>query len=178
MSIWVTKNIYSSKSLGFNIIGAQFKKGDIFSAQTVNQNSTGGLTFLSSGSINAYDVNMDLRVQHSYEDGKILVPPLGENETLTECGERIINMAATEDGGYYCITGSDSLWDGEVINLIPGESANISEVKDKRLFLASNGISINGIAYKKNEVILCDTVDTVTVKAGQEPAVLAVFYKQ
>jgi len=175
MAEWRFKTLVNSNTNGFAILTGVFKKGDTFQATTVNQNTTGGVTFLTSGSINAYDANMELRVEQSREDGKILVPPLGETEPLTEEGERIINMVATEKGRYYCISGKD--WDGGVLQLSPNEAQTLTGVKGKRLFLAEDGISVNDINYERHQVIHFESIDTAVIKAGETPAIGVLFYK-
>jgi len=175
MAAWRFKTLVTSNTNGFSILTGVFKKGDTFQAATVNQTTTGGVTFLTSGSINAYDANMELRVEQSREDGKILVPPLGETEPLTEEGERLINMSATKDGRYYCISGKG--WDGEVIQLSPNEALTLTDVKGKRFFLAEDGISVNDINYERHQVIHFESIDTVVVKAGETPAIGVLFYK-
>lgn len=172
MANWKFKTVVTNKENGFNVIKADFKLGDMFATTTIDQTTTGGVTFLTSGSINAYDANMDLRVEQSREEGKILVPPLGETEPLTVEGERTINMVATAAGQYYCISGEV---EGEVTQLSPNESQTLTGVMGKRLFLAEDGITVDGIAYEKHSVIHCETVDTVTVQAGATPAIFATF---
>jgi len=174
MSKWTFKTVFTNKENGFNIIKADFKLGDMFTTTTVDQTTTGGVTFLTSGSINAYDANMDLRVELSREDGKFLVPPLGETEPLTAEGERTINMVATAAGQYYCISGGV---EGEVTQLSPNESQTLTGVMGKRLFLAEDGISVNDINYERHQVIHFESIDTAVIKAGETPAIGVLFYK-
>ena len=65
MAAWRFKTLVNSNTNSFSILTAIFKKGDIFQATTVNQNTTGGVNFLTSGSVDFYDANMKLRVQQS-----------------------------------------------------------------------------------------------------------------
>jgi len=175
MAEWRFKTVVTSFTNGFGIMTAVFKEGETFQTMTVNQDTTGGVAFLTSGSINAYDANMELRVEQRREDGKIIVPPRGETEPLTECGERMINMSATEKGRYYCISGKG--WDGDVLQLSPNEAQTLTGVKGKRLFLAEDGISVNDINYERHQVIHFESIDTAVIKAGETPAIGVLFYK-
>ena len=176
MAEWRFKTLVNSNTNSFSILTAIFKKGDIFQATTVNQNTTGGVNFLTSGSVDFYDANMKLRVQQSREDGRILIPTLDDEEPLTESGERLVNMSATENGRYYCVSGKD-LWDGEVLQLSPNETQTLTDVKGKRLFLAEDGISVNDINYERHQVIYFESINTAVIKSGDTPAIGVLFYK-
>jgi len=178
MANWNFKTIVINKDVGFNIVHAAIDKSAMFTATTSNKTGTGGVNFVTSGSLSFYDTDMKLRETYARERGRIIVPPQAATEVLNDEGERTIHIVATEASSYYCISPIGvSVVDGEVTQLAPNESQTLTGVKGKRLFLAEDGITVDGIAYEKNSVIHCETLDTVTVQGGETPAIFATFFK-
>ena len=178
MANWNFKTIVTNKGVGFNIVNAAIDKSAMFTATTSNKMGTGGVNFVTSGVLNFYDTDMKLRETYARERGRIIVPPQAATEVLNDEGERIIHIVAAEASSYYCISPIGAgVVDGELYQLSPNESQTLTGVLGKRLFLAEDGLTVDGIAYEKHSVIHCETVDTVTVQGGTDPTIFVSFYK-
>jgi len=171
MSNWSFKTVYSVESEGLYVGYADSDRGNLHTVQTM-LDRTGGVQFLTHGSVNVYTLDMTLLANYS----------VGERFGVgfsTEFSEGRLNMASLAPSRFYCIgsKGGDVEWDGSVVPLAAGETITLTEVLGKRLLVTQDGTIIDGTAYDKHQIIKFDIKDSVQITGGAEDSHLALFYK-
>ena len=172
MAYWTVRPIRASKEDNLLIIRADSKKGDVFSGQAMFDNRTGGVQFLTKGAVAIY--NNELAYGETYSADSRFMKPV----SIPLINKEII-LSTKEDARFYCIMSQDQLqeYDGEVIVINAGDSLVLNDIKTKRIFIASDNVSVDGVGYTQNRVLKVESKDSVTVTAGDTPATIAVFYK-
>lgn len=175
MSNWQYKDVYQDDEAGYCIRKCISRYGDSHSAATgININEDArpvGVHFLTKGSIRVLNADGDHRF-YSGVGEKIAAPSI---EDAQKGWGIFISQANTE---YYCIADIPPYkryWDGELTTLAPNESATISGVQGKRLFLPK-ACTVDGVDYPKHTVLKVESKDTVEVTNAGVTNVLATFW--
>jgi hypothetical protein len=175
MSNWNYQDVYEDRNAGFCIRKCISRYGDSHSAATgINITEDArpvGVHFLTKGSIRVLNADGDHRMYVEVGE-KIAAPSLDDAQK----GWGIfISKAITE---YYCIADIppyERYWTGELTTLAPNESATISGVQNKRVFLPK-AANVDGIDYPKHTVLRVDSKDSITVTNAGVTNVIATFW--
>jgi hypothetical protein len=171
MAYWSTKVLYANTSESLVITASDSVKGDLFTGKTLTDR-TGGVHFLTKGSVKVYNPNMDLLATFGVGDrfGSVVEGDLADGQ---------INMATSEDATFYCISDNTRTyeWDGELISLAASESRVLTGVLGKKVLLTEEGMTLDGVAYDKNTVLSISSKNSVTVTCGSKSAVIPVIFK-
>lgn len=175
MSNWQYKDVYQDDEAGYCIRKCISTYGDSHSGQCSIEGSNDirpvGVHFLTKGSIKILDA--DCTPYKDYAVGERFL-----HDSLEVANKGKIIMVSKEATEYWCIADIPPYkryWTGELTTLAPNESATISGVQGKRLFLPK-ACTVDGVDYPKHTVLKVESKDAVEVTNAGVTNVLANFW--
>ena len=171
MAVWTHRPIYRADNVAI-VKSTAKKKGDTFNPSTMPA-SSGGVHWLTKGSI--VGLNAEGLSRHEIGRGDFV----GSDDPQDYADEQLI-LIAQEAIEFYCITDPelDVEWTGEVYDVATGESIELTGLQGKRIFIAEDGLVVDGEAKDKHKVLAVESKDSLTINnAGDTNASFAVFYE-
>lgn len=171
MAGWTHNPIYKADNVAI-VKSTAVRKGDTFNPPTMPA-SSGGVHWLTKGSI--VGLNAEGLSRHEISRGDFV----GSTNPQDYADEQLI-LIAQEAIEFYCITDPDLdvEWVGEVHDVAAGETLELTGLQGKRIFIAEDGLEVNGSLKNKHVVLSIETTDNVTiVNTGEASASFAVFYR-
>lgn len=171
MAGWAHNPIYKADNVSI-VKSIAKKKGDTFNPPTM-PTSSGGVHWLTKGSLKGFSADGE------YENTFTRCQDLNFSDPKDYEAECCV-LIAQEAIEFYCITDPDLdvEWAGEVHDVAAGESIELSSLQGKRIFIAEDGLEVNGSLKNKHVVLSIETTDNVTiVNTGEASASFAVFYR-
>lgn len=147
-------------------------KGDTFSPPTM-PTSSGGVHWLTKGSI------VGLNAEGGFDNTFTRCQDLNFTDAKDYEAECCV-LIAQEAIEFFCITDPDLEveWTGEVHDVAAGETLELTGLQGKRIFIAEDGLEVNGSLKSKHVVLSIETTDNATiVNTGEASASFAVFYR-
>lgn len=172
MSDWIFETVHRERMDGFSITSSHPKKGDAFSPY-IPSDRLKTLNWSNTGDVRVYSADMDFIGVYGRGERMAVNDFTLDHLAYNKC----VLVADTDPIEYYCLTPiGDHYMDGEVFELLPDEERQLTGLLGKHIFV-SDGELILPAAYEKHFLLSVTSVDTTTIKAGPEGAVIAVFYK-
>ena len=171
MAGWTHRPIYRADNVSI-VKSTAVRKGDTFNPPTM-PTSSGGVHWLTKGSLKGFSAGGE------YENTFTRCQDLNFSDPTDYEAEQCI-LIAQEAIEFYCITDPDLdvEWAGEVYDVAVGESIVLTGVQGRRIFIAEDGLEVNGSLKTKHVVLSIETTDSVTiVNTGEASASFAVFYR-
>ena len=171
MAIWSHRPLYRADDVAI-VKSVAYSKGDTFSPPTM-PTSSGGVHWLTKGSI--VGLNAEGLSRHEISRGDFV----GSTDPQDYADEQLV-LIAQEAIEFFCITDPDLEveWTGEVHDVAAGETLELTGLQGKRIFIAEDGLEVNGSLRSKHVVLSIETTDSVTiVNTGEASASFAVFYR-
>lgn len=169
MADWKFEKIYMLPDKGISITRCMPTLGDAFSPPIpVERLRT--LNWTTSGEVHLYSAAMDFIATHG-RGSRMRV----DNPAHLALGKAVL-VAASNDVEYYCLTPiNGGFFDGEVYEILPGGELPLSGMMGKSLFIADGSLTLPG-AFDKHHLLSVETLDSMTLTAGVDGAVVVVFY--
>ena len=171
MAGWNHRPLYRADDVAI-VKSVAHSKGDTFSPPTM-PTSSGGVHWLTKGSI--VGLNAEGLSRHEISRGDFV----GSTDPQDYADEQLV-LIAQEAIEFFCITDPDLEveWTGEVHDVAAGETLELTGLQGKRIFIAEDGLEVNGSLKSKHVVLSIETTDNATiVNTGEASASFAVFYR-
>lgn len=171
MATWRHDPLYRADNVAI-VRSTADRKGDTFNPPTM-ATSSGGVHWLTKGSLKGFSADGE------YDNTFTRCQDLKFTDPKDYEAEQCI-LIAQEAIEFYCITDSDLEveWTGEVYDVAVGQSIELSGLQGKRIFIAEEGLAVDGDAKDKHKVLAVESKDSLTINnAGDTSASFAVFYK-
>lgn len=176
MANWEFNTAYKDEEAGFVINTSVANYGDAFSGQCSIEGSNdprpAGVHFLTKGSVVMLDADGNL--DNNYTAGELFSP-----SSLEVANKGHVILITKEPTEYWCLMDlppCTTHWTGELTSLEPNESATLSGIQGKRVFLPK-AASVDGVEYPKHTVLKIDSKDSIEVTNSDIANVIAVFWR-